>query len=147
MDEKSNGANTRPEDVLIEALLQATGKSSGAVYEFSSRRSGEAAEADDTFRLDVADGRLLREGQVVSLAPKEFDTLRLLVERHGRLVTKQDLLDRVWAGTFVGDDTIAQRISVLRKALGDAGTSAKYIETVPKRGYRFIAEVRVVNAQ
>jgi DNA-binding winged helix-turn-helix (wHTH) protein len=134
MDDKSNGANTRPEDVLIEALLQATGKSSGAVYEF------------DMFRLDVAEGRLLREGQVVSLAPKEFDTLRLLVERHGRLVTKQDLLDRVWAGTFVGDDTIAQRISVLRKALGDAGASAKYIETVPKRGYRFIADVRVVNA-
>ena len=135
MAEKSNGANTRPEDVLIEALLQATGKSSGAVYEF------------DTFRLDVADGRLLREGQAVSLAPKEFETLRLLVERHGRLVTKQDLLDRVWAGTFVGDDTIAQRISVLRKALGDTGATAKYIETVQKRGYRFVAEVRVVNAQ
>ena len=128
MDEK-NGGVPRPEDVLIEALLQATGRAAGAVYEFGS------------FRLEVGEQRLLKDGTVVSLAPKEFETLRLLVERHGRLVTKQEMLDRIWSGTFVGDDTIAQRISCLRKALGGDVDSAKYIETVPKRGYRFVADV------
>jgi DNA-binding winged helix-turn-helix (wHTH) protein len=125
-----DAGNGRPEDVLIEALIQATGRTAQAVYEF------------DEYRLDIADERLLRNGVPVPLAPKEFETLRFLIERHGRLVTKQELLDRVWAGTFVGDDTIAQRISCLRKALGDSA-SQKYIETVPKRGYRFAADVRI----
>jgi DNA-binding winged helix-turn-helix (wHTH) protein len=130
MDEKNDGP-PRPEDVLIEALLEANGRAAGAVYEFGS------------FKLEIREQRLLKEGGAVSLAPKEFETLRLLVERHGRLVTKQELLDRVWAGTFVGDDTIAQRISCLRKALGGDADSTKYIETVPKRGYRFVATVSV----
>jgi DNA-binding winged helix-turn-helix (wHTH) protein len=127
---EKNPGTGRPEDVLIEALIQATGRTAQAVYEF------------DEYRLDIADERLLRDGVPVPLAPKEFETLRLLIERHGRLVTKQELLDRVWAGTFVGDDTIAQRISCLRKALGDSA-SQKYIETVPKRGYRFAGNVRL----
>ena len=59
-------------------------------------------------------------------------------------MSKQALLDHVWAGTFVGDDTIAQRISVLRKALGEGTSASRFIETVPKRGYRFVAEVRVL---
>jgi DNA-binding winged helix-turn-helix (wHTH) protein len=122
----------RPEDVLIEALVQAAGRATQAVYEF------------DCFRLEVAEHRLLRDGTPVPLAPKEFETLRLLVERHGQLVSKQALLDHVWAGTFVGDDTIAQRISLVRKALGEDTASSKYIETVPKRGYRFIGHVRVL---
>ncbi len=120
----------RPEDVLIEALVQASGRTTQAIYEF------------DSFRLEVAEQRLLRDGKQVPLAPKEFETLRLLVERHGQLVSKQMLLDRVWAGTFVGDDTIAQRISLVRKALGEETASSKYIETVPKRGYRFVGHVR-----
>lgn len=121
-------APLRPEDALIEALLEATGRATAAVYEFGS------------FRLEVNQQRLLRAGKPVRLAPKEFETLRLLVERHGHLVTKQQLLDRVWAGTFVGDDTIAQRISQLRKALAPGD----YIETVPKRGYRFVGHVSLV---
>jgi DNA-binding winged helix-turn-helix (wHTH) protein len=68
----------------------------------------------------------------------------LLVEQSGRLVSKQTLLDHVWAGTFVSDDTIAQRISVLRKALGEDAAASRFIETVPKRGYRFVAQVRVL---
>ena len=122
----------RPEDVLIEALMQAAGGTTGPVYEF------------EAFRLEIGEQRLLRDGVPVPLAPKEFETLRLLVERHGQLVSKQTLLDRVWAGTFVGDDTIAQRISLIRKALGGDPAGSKYIETVPKRGYRFVAPVRVV---
>ncbi len=122
----------RPEDVLIEALMQAAGRSTHPVYEF------------DRFRLEVAEQRLLRDGAPVPLPPKEFETLRLLVEQSGRLVSKQALLDHVWPGTFVSDDTIAQRISVLRKALGEDTSTSRFIETVPKRGYRFVAQVRVV---
>jgi DNA-binding winged helix-turn-helix (wHTH) protein len=122
----------RPEDVLIEALVQASGGDTQPVYEF------------DRFRLEIAEQRLLRDGVPVPLPPKEFETLRLLVEQSGRLVSKRLLLDRVWAGTFVGDDTIAQRISVLRKALGEGTSGSNFIETVPKRGYRFVAQVRVL---
>jgi DNA-binding winged helix-turn-helix (wHTH) protein len=127
-----NPRTPRPEDVLIEALMQAAGSTSAPVYEF------------DGYRLEIGEQRLLRNGAPVPLPPKEFETLRLLVERHGQLVSKQTLLDRVWAGTFVGDDTIAQRISLIRKALGGDPAGSKYIETVPKRGYRFVAAVRVV---
>jgi DNA-binding winged helix-turn-helix (wHTH) protein len=122
----------RPEDVLIEALMQAAAHTAHAVYEF------------DEFRLEIAEGRLLRRGERVPMAPKEFETLRVLVEHHGRLVSKQMLLEHVWPGTYVGDDTIAQRVSLVRKALGEETSASKYIETVPKRGYRFIACVRML---
>ena len=122
----------RPEDVLIEALMQAAGTTTDPIYQF------------DAFRLEVGEQRLLRDGVPVPLPPKEFETLRVLVERHGQLVSKQTLLDCVWAGTFVGDDTIAQRISLIRKALGGDPAGSKYIETVPKRGYRFVGAVRIV---
>jgi DNA-binding winged helix-turn-helix (wHTH) protein len=74
------------------------------------------------------------------LPPKEFRILQLLVERHGHLVTKEQLLNVVWPDTFVTDDTVAQRMSCLRKALG--GDASRLIETVSKRGYRFTADVR-----
>ena len=122
----------RPEDVLIEALMQAARATTDPIYEF------------DAFRLEVGEQRLLRDGLPVPLPPKEFETLRVLVERHGQLVSKQTLLDLVWAGTFVGDDTIAQRISLIRKALGGDPAGSHYIETVPKRGYRFVGQVRIV---
>ena len=124
----------RPEDVLIEALVAAAGRAPGTSYEF------------DVYRLDVDDQRLWRNGSPVYLRPKEFETLRLLVEWHGRLVSKRLLLDRVWTGTFVGDDTIAQRISLLRKALGDDPGHVRFIETVPRRGYRFVAPVREIRS-
>ena len=122
----------RPEDVLIEALMQAAGTARDPIYQF------------DAFRLEVGEQRLLRDGVPVPRPPKEFETLRVLVERHGQLVSKQTLLDLVWAGTFVGDDTIAQRISLIRKALGGDPAGSHYIETVPKRGYRFVGQVRIV---
>ena len=121
---------SRPEDVLIEALLRATETKEQTVYEF------------DEYSLDVADERLLRGNAPVRLAPVEFRILQLLLEHHGRLVTKQELLDRVWGGALVGDDTVAQRISCLRKVLGGR-ISSKYIETVPKRGYRFVGNVLI----
>jgi DNA-binding winged helix-turn-helix (wHTH) protein len=127
MTDNKNGT-PKPEDVLIEAVLEANARAATAVYEFAG------------FRLEVGEQRLLKDGRPVSLAPKEFDTLKLLVERHGRLVSRQELLDRVWAGTFVSDETVAQRISCLRKVLAQFAP-ADYIETVPKRGYRFVADV------
>jgi TolB-like protein/DNA-binding winged helix-turn-helix (wHTH) protein/Tfp pilus assembly protein PilF len=85
------------------------------------------------FRLDRQSRVLLRNGTIVPLTPKVFDTLAALVERPGEVITKEDLLRAVWPDSFVEESNLAQNVSVLRKALGDAA----YIETAPKRGYRF----------
>ena len=92
------------------------------------------------FRIELHE-RLLRRGQdVVSLPPKAIDVLLALLERGGEAVPKDELLSRVWPGTFVEEGSLAQNVSLLRKALGDqAGT--RYIDTVPRRGYRFVAPV------
>jgi DNA-binding winged helix-turn-helix (wHTH) protein len=94
------------------------------------------------FRLDPAERLLLREQVPVRLPPKAFDALVLLVENPGHLLEKEELLRRVWPGTFVEESNLAQHVSILRKALQDGEGGFRYIETVPKRGYRFIAEVR-----
>src|SRR5213594_2893335 len=96
------------------------------------------------FSLDAAERRLLRDGDPVSLAPKVFDTLLVLIEDSGRLVAKNALMSRLWPDTFVEEATLARNISDLRKALGESAGEDKYIETVPKSGYRFVAEVRQV---
>jgi len=92
------------------------------------------------FRLDPTERILLRGSEPVALTPKVFDTLVLLVENAGRLVTKDDFMRQVWADAFVEEATLAQSISQLRKALGDP----EIIETVPKKGYRFLGSVRTV---
>src|SRR5262249_33552029 len=92
------------------------------------------------FVLNPAERQLLHKGQPVSLPPKVFDTLVLLVENSGRLVSKDDFLKEIWPETFVEEVVLAHTVSQLRKALQQY-TDAKLIETVPKRGYRFIAEV------
>jgi DNA-binding winged helix-turn-helix (wHTH) protein/TolB-like protein/Flp pilus assembly protein TadD len=98
----------------------------------------------DNFRIDVAERSLLRHGTPVQLTPKAFDTLLVLVMRSGHLVEKDELLKEVWPDTFVEEATLAQNISTLRKVLGQDGSGHQYIETVPKRGYRFISSVRVM---
>jgi TolB-like protein/DNA-binding winged helix-turn-helix (wHTH) protein/Flp pilus assembly protein TadD len=90
------------------------------------------------FRLEVANRTLLREGQAISLAPKEFETLLVLVENAGQLVSKEQLISQVWPDTFVGDGSLARNISVLRRAMGE-----DLIQTAPKLGYRFTAAVTV----
>jgi DNA-binding winged helix-turn-helix (wHTH) protein/TolB-like protein len=80
----------------------------------------------------------------VSLTPKAFDLLLALVERQGRLAEKDELLKLVWPDTFVEEANLSYNISLIRKALGDGENGQKYIETVPKRGYRFVAQVSVV---
>lgn len=93
------------------------------------------------YRVDQRE-RLLRRGHdVVPLPPKAMDLLLVLLEHPGEAVSKDALLQRVWAGTFVEEGSLAQSISLLRKALAES-ESSRFIETIPRRGYRFVATVR-----
>ena len=96
------------------------------------------------FRLNATDKLLHRSGKAVPLTPKLVDTLIVLVENSGHVVTKEVLMETLWPNSFVEESSLTQNISLLRKALAENG-SAQYIETVPKRGYRFVATVREVN--
>jgi len=92
------------------------------------------------FRLDAAERLLSRDGEAVPLSPKAFDLLLTLVERHGRLLEKEELMKLVWPDTFVEEANLSYTISLIRKALSEC--PGQFIETVPKHGYRFVAEVR-----
>ncbi|HKU73584.1 MAG TPA: tetratricopeptide repeat protein [Pyrinomonadaceae bacterium] len=92
------------------------------------------------FRLKTAERVLLREGEPVPLTPKVFDILVTLVEHGGQVVAKDDLMKRVWPNTFVEEGNLTQNISLLRKALGESPGGVQFIETVPRRGYRFVAD-------
>jgi DNA-binding winged helix-turn-helix (wHTH) protein/tetratricopeptide (TPR) repeat protein len=93
------------------------------------------------FQLDVRERRLSRGTDVIPLRLKVFDTLCVLVENAGRLVTKHELLNKIWPDTTVEENNLNHNISVLRKALGEKATGQQYIETVPRVGYRFVAAV------
>ncbi|HET7365994.1 MAG TPA: AAA family ATPase [Burkholderiales bacterium] len=95
----------------------------------------------DTFELDEADARLMRAGEAVQLAPKPFAVLCALARAPGALVTKNALLDSVWGHRFVSESVLKSTISELRSALHDDPKQPRYIETVSRRGYRFIAAV------
>ena len=84
---------------------------------------------------------MLRDGQPVTLPPKDLETLLVLVERAGHIVEKEELLEKVWPGVFVEEGNLARHIFNLRQVLGDTADGRKYIETIPKRGYRFVAAV------
>jgi DNA-binding winged helix-turn-helix (wHTH) protein/TolB-like protein len=94
------------------------------------------------FRLDLARQLLLREGEAVTLQRRTFETLALLVENSGRLVEKEEFMQAVWRDSFVEDGSLTVNISILRRTLGDDANGRRYIETVPRRGYRFVAPVR-----
>jgi DNA-binding winged helix-turn-helix (wHTH) protein/alpha-beta hydrolase superfamily lysophospholipase len=98
------------------------------------------------FHLDVRERLLSRGGEEIPLRLKVFDTLVVLVENAGRLVTKQELLDTVWPGTTVEENNLNHNVSVLRKALGERATGQQYIETVPRVGYRFAVPVEAAVA-
>ena len=93
------------------------------------------------FMLDLSDRFLLRHGQPVPLPPKTLETLIVLVQHQGRLVTKDELMKTLWPDTFVEEANINHHIWTLRKALGETAEGDHYIETVPRRGYRFVADV------
>ena len=95
----------------------------------------------DCFELDVADRRLLRDGQPQELNSRYLDALALLVREQGKLVSKDRFLDEVWRGIPVTDEALTQCIKTLRRQLGDDAVRPRFIETVPKHGYRFIAPI------
>lgn len=99
------------------------------------------------YRIDGRLRRLFKDGEPVVLTPKAADTLIALVERAGRVVEKDELLRVVWDEVFVGEDTLAQNISTLRRVLADDPNSPQFIATVPRRGYKFVAAVRAVPSQ
>lgn len=98
-------------------------------YEFSS------------FRLEPGKRQLTRNGKRVSLPPKAFDTLLILVQSRGQALKKDDFIKRVWPDSFVDENNLIQYVSLLRKLLSKGGNGEKYIETLPRWGYRFVAEV------
>src|SRR5215475_932243 len=89
------------------------------------------------FRLEVGERRLLREGRPISLTAKVFETLKIMLDRPGRLLTKDELMRQLWPDTAVEENNLSHNISVLRQALGERdGGRAPLIETVPRVGYR-----------
>src|SRR2546421_567274 len=94
-----------------------------------------------SFRLDPAERQLLCAGQPVALTPKCFDLLVVLVENSGHLLEKEELLGRLWPDQFVEEGNLSFNISALRKALGEGRNGERFIETVPKKGFRFVAQV------
>jgi DNA-binding winged helix-turn-helix (wHTH) protein/Tol biopolymer transport system component len=108
----------------------------------------ETAEKTFTFaefEVDAAKRLLLKAGQPVALNPKTFDLLLTLVENHGEVVHKNDLLDKVWANQFVEENNLTVHISALRKALGERKDEHRFLVTVPGKGYKFVADVKIPN--
>ena len=101
----------------------------------------------DCFVLDPTDRQLRREDEVVELSSRYLDALVLLVREQGRLVPKDRFMDEVWRGVPVTDEALTQCIRTLRKQLGDDAGRPRFIETVPKHGYRFVAPVEAVGEQ
>src|ERR1041384_7223425 len=96
------------------------------------------------FRIDKVNHVLMRDGETLPLKPKVFDTLLLLVENQGRVLDKDELLTRLWPDTVVVESNLSQNVYLLRKTLDDELGGEVYIETMPKRGYRFVARVNEV---
>src|SRR5688572_13191002 len=109
--------------------MESTAKN-GTIYEF------------DGFRLVTSEELLLRNGEQIPLNIKSFGVLKMLVEHHGHLVTKSEIIDTVWEDTFVEEGSLAKAIWTIRQALDDT-SKEKFIQTVPRRGYRFVFPVSV----
>src|SRR5205823_13553496 len=96
------------------------------------------------FQIDNVNHVLLSDGEKLPLKQKVFDTLLLLFENRGRLLDKDELLSRLWPDTVVEESNLSQNVYLLRKILGEEPRGEAYIETMPKRGYRFVASVNEV---
>lgn len=99
------------------------------------------------FRLDLVNFRLLSDGETVPLTQKSFELLHHLIENRSRVLKKEELLNDLWEGSFVEEANLTQHVYMLRKALGQKGRDHVFIETIPKTGYRFVAEVMEIIAQ
>src|ERR1041384_3318181 len=97
------------------------------------------------YHVDVDERLLLKDGNVVPLSPKVFDILLAFVERSGRGLDKDELMQEVWPDTFVEEGNLARNVSTLRRVLGEGEDGHQYIETIPRRGYRFVAKVKALS--
>jgi len=97
----------------------------------------------DSYSLDERERRLVCEGKKVPLTPKAFDTLLLLAQHAGHILGKQEMIERIWPATFVEEATLTQNIFTLRRALGEDAGNTRYIETIPRVGYRFLCTVEI----
>src|SRR5215470_17195410 len=102
----------------------------------------------DDFVVDVRQRRLLRrtQGEVIPLTAKVFDTLLYFVQRPGEVLDKDTLLSAIWPGVVVEENSLTQNVSTLRQVLGEARGDHRYIVTVPRRGYQFVADVTACDA-
>src|SRR5215813_8882524 len=100
----------------------------------------------DEFRLEAAKLMLYRNGQEISLPPKVIETLLVLIVNRGKIVSKDELMNKVWADAVVEESNLSQYLYRLRKTLGDRADGEPYIETLRRRGYRFTGEVRLLEA-
>ncbi len=101
----------------------------------------------DNVRVEREGFRVWKADAPVQIEPKAFQVLVFLIENRGRLIEKRELLDAIWKETFVTENALTREIAQLRKALGENAREAKYIETVPTKGYRFIADVELKNGR
>ena len=99
----------------------------------------------DDVAVDRENFRLVKGDEIRALEPRAFDLLIYLIERRGRLVEKQELFEKVWKEAFVTDNALTRAVKEIRRAIGDDASAPRYIETLPKRGYRFMAEVKTVS--
>ena len=120
-------------ETLIKLQTRAMNNAERKVYDFKG------------FRLDGAQRRLLHQGRPVQLKSKLFDLLLYLVQRRGQLVEKDELMREIWPNTIVEENNITVSMSILRKRLGEDRGGREFIETIPRRGYRFVAEVTEVS--
>jgi len=125
---------------VLRGLIESRQKTFRALIVRAARHSYEFVP----FRLDPAERRLLRNGEPVALTPKCFDLLVVLVENSGHLLEKSDLLARVWPDQFVEEGSLSFNVSELRRALGEGQKGQHYIETVRKKGFRFVAPVQKI---
>jgi DNA-binding winged helix-turn-helix (wHTH) protein len=95
------------------------------------------------FEFRPSEQQLLCDGSPIPLTNKAFETLQVLIAKNGHLVEKQEIIAAVWKDSFIEEGNLAVTISMIRKALGDTRKQSKYIQTVVKRGYRFIASARL----
>lgn len=99
------------------------------------------------FRLDASTSAVWRGDELIPLAPKSVELLALLADRNGEIISKQEIFDSVWSDTFVEDGVLTQNIYSIRRALGKKEDGSQYIENVPRRGYRFAADITVINGE
>jgi len=97
------------------------------------------------YRLDAPEKVLMRAGESIPIQPKDLETLLVLVERAGHIVKKEELIEKVWPGVFIEEGNLSKRIFNLRQVLGEGPDGRQFIETIPKRGYRFVGLVQEEN--